>query len=117
MTEYEFAQVNYGKMPTITDKNVMKNIIYSYLKQNESFYYMLMNREGHHYTIFHYYGDLVPEKMTEEIIDMLLYLGEVKELNYEIESENLEVWILDKENGSCNLFALFPYQRGVIEVG
>ena len=115
MTLYELNQANYAQLPTM-DKAALANsrgYIIDFLDREKSKYYLLLNNDLHYYTLFTFKGGYNPGAMTKEILDIVSELGEVKSIETNSNGA-LEFWIVTEDG--CNMYPLFTYERGVIEI-
>lgn len=116
MNMYEFNQAGYSGLPNYTDSDFFKanKDILEYLKNHSSKYYMLLNNDEHYYTLFTFKDNFKFKEMSMEIIDIIKELGNVKSIELTEDGNAIEAWIM--YNGQCQVFYLFNYERGVIEV-
>lgn len=115
ITVYDYNKAGYGALPPYDSEGLKlaeKNIK-EYLKKSPSKYYLLLNNDEHYYTMFAFKDEYKFVEMTKEILDIATELGPIHGVE-DGGNGALEFWI--KFNGECQLFYLFDYQRGVIEI-
>lgn len=116
MTLYEMNQQMYSSLPELKNKALKeaKNKLYKYLSAKKDKYFMMLNNDIRYFTVFTYKNDVqVSYDMVSIIVDIAQSLGTLKAI--EIEDNMAEFWITGKDN-VCRMYALFPYDEGVIEV-
>lgn len=115
MTLYELNQAAYNSLPELKD-DALKEAeakLCEYLSNNEANYYMMLNHDLRYFTIFTYGKDKpVPDWMASSMIDIAQSLGTLKSI--EIAPNMAEFWITS--SAGCNMYAVFPYDKGVIEI-
>ena len=114
MTLYELNQAGYASLPKMTKAELEKakeNIV-TFLDVHNSSYYMMSNHDNKYYTLFTYIDKKDKDRMALEIISVAKSLGELKSI--EVNGDILEIWIL--YNNKCDMYALFNYEKGVIQV-
>ena len=84
MTEYEMQQMQIGSLKENMTFKEVYNQVYNFINNVESFYYLLLEPKFHYITVFHYIADLDKEQMANEITDILMHLGKVKLLDYNV---------------------------------
>lgn len=118
VTLYEIERVNYAKLPDMDTGEAQKateDIVNFLDKFNENEkYFMLLNNDLHYYTLFKYIDLKTPERMANEILDIVLHLGKLKAV--EEDDDHIEFWVKNNRDGKCDMYMLFNYDRGVIEV-
>lgn len=114
MTLYELNQAGYASLPKMTkaELDIAKENIITFLKSHNSQYYMMLNHDNKYFTLFVYENNIDVEKMAREIISVSRSLGEIKSI--EVNGDIIEIWILYE--GKCDMYALFDYAKGVIQV-
>ncbi len=94
-----------------------KKEIISFLRDNKSQYYMLLNNERRDYTIFNFDIEKSEEclaKMVNVLVDeCLTNRGEIRGLDLTEAKDAFEIWLSIEEESFC--YYLFPYDIGVIE--
>lgn len=116
MTLYELNQAGYNSLPELKDDRLheAEKKLYDYLITYDANYYMMLNHDKKYFTIFTYKKDThIQTWMVDVMIDIARSLGTLKSI--EIAPNMVEFWITD-EFGICNMYAMFPYDQGVIEV-
>lgn len=130
MTLYELNQAGYAAMPKMAKskvENAQSKIcdwIESTLKNHggEDIYYMLLNNDLHYYTIFNWryldsrdgVSSSDSEDVVREIFSIVKDLGTLKSI--ELNDDGAwEFWITSPD-ATTNVYCLFDYTRGVIEV-
>ena len=118
MTLYEMNQAGYASISAMTNSEIETAIIkdiLEYLNAHPSKYYMLLNNDEHYYTLFVRKSVVCTAKgLADEIIDVVKTLGQLKGIEYNQEQEYVEFWISNSDQ--TIMFALFDYEKGVIEV-
>lgn len=116
MNMYEMNKIGYAGLPEMTLEEIQNSIspIRKFLSDKSSKYYMLLNNESHYYTIFTFENEYKFKEMAQEIISVVLPLGKIKSIELAEDGGAIEFWI--EYNGDCQVFYLFDYARGVIEV-
>ena len=116
MNMYEMNKVGYAGLPEMTVEEVKNSIplIRKYLSDNSGKYYMLLNNESKYYTVFAFTDESRFKDMAQEIISIVLPLGQIKSIELSNDGMAVEFWIM--YDGECRVFYLFNYDRGVIEV-
>lgn len=115
MQLYELNQAGYASLPPLSKKEREKayNKIIKFLNEISGNYYMMLNHNKRYFTLFTYGHDkIVPQYMGDTILEIAESLGTLKAV--EDNGHMLEFWIDDGD--SCDMYALFNYDRGVIEV-
>lgn len=115
MTEYEMQQMQIGSLKENMTFEEVYNQVYNFINNVESFYYLLLEPKFRYITVFHYIADLDKEQMANEIADILMYLGKVKLLDYNVTEKYLNCWVVCDDK-VCRMFKLFDYMQGVVEV-
>jgi hypothetical protein len=114
---YEFNQVGYSSLPTMTKEDLHKaeTTVKNFLSDNPSKYYMMLNNDEHYYTIYTFTDNYRFTDMAAEIVDVATTLGEVKSIEISEDKHKVEFWIT-KGKDECIVYYLFDYAIGVIEV-
>lgn len=114
MTLYEMNQIAYNQIPKMPKAEIQKATeeIEQFLIKHDSKYYMMLNVEGRYYTVYTYNQEHDAKKMAAEMVDVVKTLGTLKGI--EVRDDMVEFWI--KNGETCNMYAMFDYSRGVIEV-
>lgn len=114
MTLYEMNQVAYNQIPKMPKAEIQKATeeIEQFLIKHDSKYYMMLNVDGRYYTVYTYNQEHDVKKMAFEMMDVATTLGILKGI--EVRDDMIEFWI--KDNETCNMYAMFDYTQGVIEV-
>lgn len=118
---YELNKTLYKSMPEITFNELQekKKELRKWIDEQKSKYFMLLCRERSDYTVFHIYVPILIDPtvlpIEREIIDIVCSRGRVKAMEtIEDNSENvIQFWVED--NDAVYMYALFPYDVGVIE--
>lgn len=113
MNLYEFNQAGYASLPKMTKAEIekAKEEIIRFLKSHDSNFYMMLNHDTRYFTLFTYKTKSY-SNMAKEMISIAKSLGQLKSI--EINGDIIEFWI--QYEGKCNMYAVFDYQRGVIQV-
>lgn len=117
MTLYELNQVGYANLPTMTEQEIEEakiKVISPFIMNHASHYYMLLCNEKHYYTVFALKATFESARITKTLFEIFQELGEIKS----IEENNgaLEFWIKAKDEETCNVYVLFDYSQGVVEI-
>lgn len=119
MTLYDVNKAAYKALPAKTNEelDLLEKKLSEYLRTHLSKYYMMLCNELKYYTIYTWdsRGDFYKNtnKMAWEIIDVAKTLGAIKGIEF-LDDGAVELWI--EADDDCNLYYLFDYERGVIEV-
>lgn len=116
MTTYELNQQAYASLPELTNSALeeARFELKQYLNNHDANYYMMLNHEDRYFTVYTYGKDKhVPFWMADTMIDVVQSLGTLKAI--ECEENMVEFWFTD-DSGTCKMYAMFPYDRGVIEI-
>lgn len=114
MTLYEINQAAYSNLSKMTKADVQKAAekLEEFLTKHDAKYYLMLNVEGRYYTMYTYNQEHDVKKMAYEMIDVAKTLGFLKGI--QVEKDMVEFWI---QNGkTCEMYAMFDYTKGVIEV-
>ena len=115
MTLYDLNKAGYASLPSLTEKgwSDARDALLQYITTFKSDFYMLLNNDLHYYTIFTWQSRSYDWfSMVDAIIEIVRDLGNVKAI--ERNGPNVEIWI--EQNGECNMYVLFDYERGVVTV-
>lgn len=115
LTVYDYNKLGYGALPPYDSEGLRlaeKNIR-EYLKRYPSKYYLMLNNDEHYYTIYTFKNEYKFTEMAKEILQIAKELGPIHGVE-DGGNGALELWI--KYNGECQLFYLFDYTRGVVEI-
>lgn len=115
MILYELNQSGYANLPKMTKAEIQK--------AKESFqeadiiaskYFALICNELRYYTLFCNKRNCPywHEQVFDEVVSLLQELGELKSI--EVNEQMVEFWVA--KDGECHMYALFNYDRGVIEL-
>ena len=118
MTLYELNKENYIRQPTLTHEKLLKlkPFIISFLDETKSKYYLLLNYTQRHYTFFTFPNkNYNPGELVNQLIELIEGIGEVKAIEKSGLGNMLEIWIKDN-SGECDMYGLFDYSGGVIEI-
>lgn len=114
MTLYEVNQQAYEQLPKMTKAELeeAKEKLSKFLYNSYNTYYMMLNHDKKYYTVFVIKKEINILSIADEIIDVSKSLGQIKGI--EVTDQGMvEIWI--SNSGECNMYALFPYDKGVIE--
>lgn len=127
-TLYDFnknsIKVTESRMSLKEIKTNISKIVFPYLKERTSQYYMLLCNEERDYTVFNIVGDKTShenfEILCEELYECICARGNVYLIQRTEDNGAIEIWIEDLEvpddaNMYCYMF--FPYDAAVIEIG
>ena len=112
-----------SKLPDIEDFEEIKQTTQHFIdSETNRFkkYWMLLNNDLRYYTVFHrhmagdFYNNVVEENLTDALIECLQNIGKIKMFEA-IDNDHIECWV-DVPNRGCEVYLLFPYDEGVIEV-
>lgn len=114
---YELNKQIIFQMPDYTEEqiNEAKNLINSYMVEQNNYFYMLLSNEMRYYTIFSVYnGTNVLETFPDEVIDCLNSIGPIKSIEKNTDGV-IEIWCVPTSycEEAC-VFYLFPYDQGVV---
>lgn len=117
MDLYEVNKQAYNQLPAMSNKDmaIAHKKLLTWLKERREFnYFMMLNHELRYFTLYTYGKDMpVPVHLASTIMEIVQTLGELKGI--EITDHGMvEFWIV--KNNECHMYALFPYDQGVIEV-
>lgn len=119
MTKYELDKIAHKALPnmTIEEINKFSNVIEKFINEHLSKYYMLLNNDNKYYTLYTFVQEPYNIKqMVNEIIEVIAQdLGKIKMINTSQDGNAIEIWTIFA-NDECEVFYLFDYQRGVIEI-
>lgn len=118
MTIYELNQINYGKLPPLseTDLAAADQTIADFLNWHRANYYMLLNHELRYFTLFHQESAQFRHITRDNILAILQELGEIKSIEKTSDEMALECWVtLNNDPEDTHAFVLFDYDRGVVE--
>ena len=78
---------------------------------------MLLNNDNKYYTLYTFTQEPYNIKqMVNEIIEVIAQdLGKIKMINTSQDGNAIEIWTIFA-NDECEVFYLFDYQKGVIEI-
>lgn len=110
MTLYEINQLAYARLPKMTGAEIEKAKIPGVFPKD---YYMLLCRELNDYTVFRIGHAAEDETIWNSILDILSTRGTLKGIETK-EDGTIEFWITSKKG--TNMYLLFPYDWGVINV-
>lgn len=115
MTLYEVNQQAYEQLPKITKAELesASKKMTEFFYQANSKYYMMLNHDKKYYTVFNTAKAQFFWEISNEVIDVAKSLGQIKGIEV-TEQGMIEIWI--SNSGECNMYALFPYDKGVIEI-
>lgn len=117
MTLYEMNQLAYAKLPEITKSEDLinkKNDLITFIESFDDKYFMMLNHEKRYFTLFVNFRPL-GVRLAEEMIDVGQSLGKLKGIEIDKKNNIAEFWIQGSDN-ICRMYAVFPYDKGVIEV-
>lgn len=115
MTLYDLNKAGYAALPKLSKAGweEARNTLLQFVTTFNSDFYMLLNNDLHYYTIFTWQsGSYDWHAMVDTIIEIVKDLGKVKAI--ERNGDNVEIWI--EQDGDCNMYVLFDYERGVVAV-
>lgn len=137
-TLYEINQQLIAGMPVLTEKEIQKRagVVKKFLGESPDEYYLFFNRDIGYFTLFHFknvdpqhLNSVAKNKFVEEFLDLVNSLGDVRVIEVD-NNQALSVWTSlkpayydslseegKKEADIVHCFYLFPYGRGVIEIG
>ena len=115
MTTYELNKTVIAKLPSNLSRSDIKTKLHElYLRDIDVKFYMLLCNDIHYYTVFFREpGPEVTDYFEDVVIECLKDNGEVKYIDWNETETALECWVIN-ENNECNMFMLFPYDKGVI---
>lgn len=114
MNLYDINKSFYADVPAIKDIDNIRKTIRGYLQAHPAKYYLLLNNELHYYTIYTFSAAYRFKAMAVDIADLITDLGEIVDLVTNEDNGMLEIWI--RKDDEVNMYGLFDYTRGVIEI-
>ena len=123
LTEYEVnkqaIKQNYKPMSTWALKQEIQEIavkIKSWVWEYDNHYFMLLCKQLSNYTLFNITADNFDMKeLKEALMDCFVNRGSVYKIAFDKTYGGFQIWIDDGED--LNMYFLFPYDLGVIEIG
>lgn len=94
------------------DLKIGKSLIDEYVKEINSSYYMLLNKEIGYYTVFAI-DKKCNEICSDEIMACIIELGDIKSISKTEDEQAIEIWIKQEDN--ISVMYLFDYAGGVIQ--
>lgn len=111
MTLYEFNQQEYANKPDLSAEELEAGqiLIENYFNNDSSQYFMCLNNELHHYTVFKHNEDI-----TINFMKFITAISEnhIKAIQFDETSGGVEIWMTYQEE--TVMFLLFDYDWGVI---
>jgi hypothetical protein len=118
LNNYDIHKQLYARMNPLSDENLQKKLVsiggwFSSFAQGK--FFMLMCKEISYYTVFHF-NEPNYTNGVEELKKTLQFRGQIIDINY-VHSENAyECWIKNSL-GEMEMYYLFNYDWGVVEIG
>lgn len=112
---YDLNKQLIEQLPDYSEENITAAItlIDDFIKEVNSEFYMLLNKDINYYTIFNVV-DFVSEPIcSEEIMACIKELGIIKSIDKTEDGQAIEIWI--KQNDNISVMYLFDYAGGVIQ--
>ena len=112
-----------SKLPDLEDIDSAKETIQNFIDSEANHfkkYWMLLNNDLRYYTVFHrhmagdFYNAIIEENLPDVLIECLQNIGTIKMFET-IDNDHIECWV-DIPSRGCEVYLLFPYDEGVIEV-
>lgn len=117
LSNYNIHKSLYSQMPAMKEETFQKNMVSigGWFSTNPKCkFFMLMCKEISYYTVF-YLENPNYSKAVEELARTLKLRGEIIDINY-VHSENAyECWVRNSQ-GEVNMYYLFEYDWGVIDI-
>lgn len=112
---YDMNKQLVNQLATLNDEDLKnsKEIIENYLKEQNNQFYMLLCKDISYYTLFDIMDDESMPCASEEIIECIKCIGDVKSIAVN-EDGAIEAWICANPEGPMVMY-LFPYDVGVIK--
>ncbi len=113
---YELNKQIMSQLSNYTEEqiNEAKNLINSYMVEQNNYFYMLLSNEMRYYTIFSVYnGTDVLETFPDEVIGCLNSIGPIKSVEKNADGV-IEIWCFSIIDEEVHIFYLFPYDQGVV---
>ena len=117
MNLYDVNKIAYASLPTMTKEDLEKSydVIFNFLKDNPSKYYLMLNNESKYYTVYTFKSDPNDfSEMARTIMEIAEELGEIKSIEVTTDKGAIEFWIIYEDE--CRVFYLFNYAQGVVEI-
>lgn len=118
MNLYELNQIGYSQLPNYNqdDFSFALLVIEKWIKEHFASYYMFLCNNQKYYTIYHNsFGKSIAEK-ARIIIDIAKNLGSIKSIELNESGDGIEFWIIPDGCEDIQMFLLFDYSRGVVEI-
>ena len=112
---YDINKQLVEKLPDYTDEDIENatSLIDEFVKELNSEFYMLLNKDINYYTIFNI-SDVISEPIcSEEIMACVKELGTIKSVGRTEDEQAIEIWI--KQDDNISVMYLFDYSGGVIQ--
>ena len=119
---FEYNQQIIAQLDPISPEQLIiaKQTISNYIRETTNHYYMLLNNNQRYYTVF---TDLIIDwekeaefyTMTDAVITCCQEMGTIKTVDYNKETNAIEIWIEINDETDCYVF--FPYDAGIVGVG
>ena len=113
---YEMNKEFMEKEKVLTNKIIKEEkipLLSDFLKNSKQKYYCLLNPNYHYLTVFNFNSQNF-KKGSIEIIQLCKDLGQLKGI-YE-ESGTIEIWIQLNDSKKIEVFYLFGYDKGMVEI-
>lgn len=115
MNLYDLNKTAVAQLSTMTEFDDVYKLIDEFDNQYQNEFYMLYGKEISYFTVFQC-GAYVDTKMSNEFVECLRELGEIKSIELASDGGAIEVWIC-QENQEATVLYFFPYDRAIIRCG
>lgn len=89
-----------------------RKLIDKFFKQSSNKYFMMLSNERKYYTVFNFLsGKDDTREAADQVINCLMNIGGIKSIEITADKVAIEIWI------DTDVYYLFPYDLGVIEIG
>ena len=112
---YDMNKQIISQLPYMEDFEKAMDDIWTLYETYHNKYFMLYGKEISYFTVFQC-GAYVDTKMSNEFVECLRELGEIKSIELTSDGGAIEVWIC-QENQEATVLYFFPYDRAIIRCG
>lgn len=89
-----------------------RKLIDKFFKQSSDRYFMMLSNEKKYYTVFNFLsGKDNTREAADQAINCLRNIGDIKSIETTADKVAIEIWV------DTDVYYLFPYDLGVIEIG
>lgn len=104
-----------GPLPEKKKQEGLANIGGWFGVHSKCHYYMLMCKEKSYYTVLHFNNHNY-SKGIQELEELLEFQGDILEIHYVHGEDAYECWVKNKDTEEVNMYYLFTYNWGVVEI-